>query len=106
MLRNPRAIPDKIRNYVNYDLVQLLNETMDAIGISESVLERIVARIMALPAQRFLRMKRTVSLLVTDQDGKGESSIVQGPYQSPILIQWKKAAGQRRTLNIHLVRFS
>jgi len=105
-LRNPLTIPGKTLNYAQYDLVQVLNELMDKTRMSESFLERVLAKAMALPASRFLRMKRSVSLLVTDRDGNGEGSIVQGTYQSPILIQWSKAEGQTRRLKIQLRQFS
>jgi hypothetical protein len=58
-----------------------------------------------LPAARFLRMKRSVSLLVSDQECQGRGAVVQGCYQSPILVQWHKAAGQQRTVDITLTRF-
>lgn len=105
LLRNPRAIPDKTRNYAQYDFVQVVNELMDKAGVSESIFERILAKFMALPAERFLRMKRAVSLLVSDADS-GDGSIVQGTYQSPILVQWRKAEQGARKLDIRLVEFS
>jgi thiamine phosphate synthase YjbQ (UPF0047 family) len=105
LLQNPRSILDKTRNYASYDVVRVLNELMDATGISESILERLIARFMAVPAQRFLRMKRSVSLLVSDQASNGESAIVQGTYQSPVLVQWGKAKSQARQLDIELIRF-
>jgi len=78
---------------------------LDVMGLSESLFERIVNKVLAVPAQRFLRMKRSVSLLVSDQDEDRRSSIVQGSYQSPILLQWKKAQMQTRKLRVKLVRF-
>jgi hypothetical protein len=105
-LRNPLTIPGKTLNYAQYDLVQVLNELMDKTRMSESFLEKVLAKFMALPASRFLRMKRNVSLLVTDREGNGEGSIVQGTYQSPILIQWAKAESQTRRLKIQLLQFS
>jgi hypothetical protein len=50
-------------------------------------------------------MKRSVSLLVSDRDCPGHGAVVQGCYQSPILVQWHKAAGQQRTVDITLTRF-
>ena len=107
MLRQPRAIPGKTLNYAKYDMVNALNGVMDAIGVSESIVERIVAKFMAVPAARFLRMKRTVSMLIGSGHGNDEpaGSIVHGVYQSPILVQWKKALSGARRLDIHVVRF-
>lgn len=106
LLRQPRAIPGKTLNYAKYDLVNALNELMDAAGISESIVERIVSKFLAVPAARFLRMKRSVSLLICTDPRGGEGSIVHGVYQSPILVQWRKAPTGSRRLDIHVVRFS
>ena len=105
MLSDPKAIPSKAKDYAKYDLVQVVNEFLDALGLSESLFERIINKFLAVPAARFLRMKRSVSLLVCDQDTEGKGSIIQGTYQSPILVQWKKAQAQTRQLNVTLVRF-
>jgi len=105
MLRDPRAIPVKARNYAKYDLVQVVNEFLDALGLSESLLERIINKFQAVPAARFLGVKRSLSLLVSQQGHEGRGSIVQGEYQSPILVQWKKAPAQTRRLKVAFVRF-
>ena len=105
MLRHPKAIPNKAKNYAKYDLVQVANEFIDATGLSESVVERIINKFIAYPAQRFLRMKRGISLLVSDADSSGQGEIVHGTYQSPILVQWRKAEPQHRTVNVTFVRF-
>lgn len=106
-LRNPLAIPGKTLRYASYDFVQVLNELFDQIGASDSLLERLVARALSFPANRFphfLRLKRAVSLLVTD-GGDGAGTLVQGTYQSPILVQWRKADGGRRRVVATLSRF-
>lgn len=105
MLRDPLAIPSKAKNYAKYDLVQIVNEVIDKLRLNESVVERILDKFLELPASRFLRMKRSVSLLVTDGDDGEEGLILQGKYQSPILVQWKKADGGRRRLRARFVRF-
>lgn len=102
MWQDPRAIPTKALDYAKYDFVQVINELLDALGASESLVERIVAKIMGVPASRFLRMKRSLSLLVSDRDRPGKGSIVSGPYQSPILVQWNRATGGVRRLDVTL----
>lgn len=104
LVKDPRKVLSKTRDYATYDLVRVLNEVLDATGISESRFEHLIARFMAGPAQKFLRMKRSVSLLVSDT-GDGPS-IVQGTYQSPVLVQWGPAASLSRALNIDLINFS
>lgn len=105
MLINPRAIPGKAKNYAKYDLVQIVNEFMDVMGMNESLMERVINKLIRMPASRFLRMKRGLSLPVSDRTDTGEGVIINGTYQSPILVQWRKAERQARTLNVQLVRF-
>ncbi len=105
MLLDPRAIPYKTINYAKYDFVHFFNELMDAFRVSESVVERILSTFIRVPAERFLRMKRSISLLVSDSEQPGQGRVVQGTYQSPILVQWREAAKQVRYLDITLTRF-
>jgi thiamine phosphate synthase YjbQ (UPF0047 family) len=105
LIQDPRAIPGKVINYAKYDLVQVLNETFDALGMSESLVERILDKFLAVPAARRLRMKRSVSLAVTNEESNGRSAILRGKYQSPILVQWKKAEQRARRVNVTFVRF-
>ncbi len=105
MLRDPSAIPDKAKNYAKYDLVRLVNKVVDTLGLSESLVERVIDKCLAVPAERFLRMKRSVSLLVTQDESNGEGTIEQGRYQSPILVQWRKSDPQARRLRVRLTRF-
>jgi hypothetical protein len=103
MLRDPRGIPTKTLDYAKYDLVQLFNEAMDRLGFNESALERMLSRFLALPAARFLRMKRSLSLPVSMTSGR--DGLLYGTYQSPILVQWAKAEGLQRRVRVSLVRF-
>lgn len=105
MLGDPKAIPGKALNYAKYDMVQVVNELLDVLGLSESLVERVIDKFLAFPAARFLWMKRGVSLLVSKKNSRPASSIIEGTYQSPVLVQWKKASGQTRRLNVSVVRF-
>jgi thiamine phosphate synthase YjbQ (UPF0047 family) len=105
ILGNPRAIPAKTLDYAKYDLVRVFNRLVDALGLRESMVETVLSQAIAMPAARFLRMKRSVSLLVSDRNGTGEGAIVEGTYQSPILVQWHRGTGQDRALDITLTRF-
>jgi thiamine phosphate synthase YjbQ (UPF0047 family) len=104
MLRDPRAVATKSLGYARYDVVRVINRLMDAAGLSESAFETLLSRLMALPAQRRLRFKRSLSIPVTTDDGR--SRIVTGRYQTPILIQWAAAHGQTRNLRLRLTRFT
>ena len=84
-------------------MVRALNQVLDLTGLRESLLERLFARAIAVPAGRFLRMKRSVNLRVRESDGRGV--IADGRYQSPILVQWRRADQRVRTLDATLTRF-
>jgi thiamine phosphate synthase YjbQ (UPF0047 family) len=105
MLGNPRAIPAKTLDYAKYDLVRVFNKLVDALGLRESMVESVLSRAIAMPAARFLRMKRSVSLLVSDRQAAGQGAIVEGTYQSPILVQWHRGARPARVLDVTLTRF-
>jgi thiamine phosphate synthase YjbQ (UPF0047 family) len=105
VLSNPRAVPGKVLNYAKYDLVQIVNEFVDATGLNETLLERIIDKFLAVPAERALRMKRSVSLLIASEDGDNVGSVVEGTYQSPILVQWRRSEALTRRVNVRLVRF-
>ena len=104
MLRDPGAIKEKAKDYMKYDLVHVVNEFIDSMGLSESLIERIIDKFFQVPASRFLRMKRGVSLIVSDND-TGTGRIVSGTYQSPILVQWRKTETQTRSVNVTFTRF-
>jgi len=103
MLAHPRSIPAKALDYAKYDMVRALNQALDLTGLRASLLERLFARAIAVPAGRFLRMKRAVNLRVRESDGHGV--IADGRYQSPILVQWHRADGRVRVLDATLTSF-
>lgn len=105
MLGNPRAIPAKTLDYAKYDFVRVFNRLVDALGLRESLVESVLSRAIAMPASRFLRMKRSVSLLVSDNASAGRGQIIEGTYQSPILVQWHRGQTQARVLDVTLTRF-
>ena len=106
LFADPRAIPNKTIGYAKYDLVQVFNQLVDALRLSNSIVERIISRFfVGAPARHFLRMKRSVSLPVSDRDTPGDGRVAQGRYQSPILVQWRRAERRTRVVNITLTRF-
>ena len=100
-LANPFAVPARTLDYAKYDLVRVLNKGLDAFGLRGSIIEKVMARTLAVPAARFFRMRRSVSLLVSAGDD-GAPTIVEGMYQSPILVQWQHAPRQSRVLDVTL----
>jgi thiamine phosphate synthase YjbQ (UPF0047 family) len=103
MLDDPLAIPGKTLNYARYDVVRVINSLMEAFKLNESVVERLLAKVLAVPARRFLR-SRKVSFLAAARGGEGRARLVRGTYQSPILVQWQAAEALSRTVEVSLVR--
>ena len=103
MWASPRSIPQKALDYAKYDMVRAMNQVLDVTGLRASLLERLLARALAVPAGRFLRMKRAVNLRVRESDGRGV--IADGRYQSPILVQWNRANERVRQLDATLTSF-
>ena len=80
---------------------------VDAQTIDEdSLMEKALARLIGAPARRFLRMKRSVSLLVSDREIPERGTIADGTYQSPILVQWRNAVGRQRLIDVTLTRLA
>jgi thiamine phosphate synthase YjbQ (UPF0047 family) len=104
MLRDPRAVPAKSIGYARYDMVRVINRLLDVVGLADSPFEHLLARLLAIPAERRLRFKRSLSLPIVS-DRYGRSRIVSGRFQTPILIQWAPAANQLRRLKLQLIRF-
>jgi thiamine phosphate synthase YjbQ (UPF0047 family) len=102
-IADPRSVPAKTLEYAKYDLVRVMNQVVERLGLSESLVERLLARTLAMPANRFLRMKRSVNLLVSDE-GIGKGPVVEGTYQSTILVQWHRAPRQARLVDAVLTR--
>jgi thiamine phosphate synthase YjbQ (UPF0047 family) len=102
-LANPRAVAGRALGYAKYDLVRVLNSGLDTLGLHGSFLESLLARTLAVPAGRMLRIRRSINMLVAPgQDGR--LGPVEGVYQSPILIQWQRAARPVRVLDVTLTR--
>jgi thiamine phosphate synthase YjbQ (UPF0047 family) len=98
---NPRAVPAKTLGYAKYDFVRVLNKSLDTLGLRGSIVERLLARTLAVPAARFFRMRRSVSLLVSERPD-GTHGLIEGTYQSPILVQWARAPRQTRLIDVTL----
>ena len=105
MIDDPFSIPTKTINYAKYDVPRLLNSLVDALGWDHSVLERVMAKLMSVPASRLLRSRR-VTFLAAQDEALGRPRLVRGQYQSPILVQWQPADGQSRTVEITVVGLS
>ncbi len=102
---DPRAVPAKALGYAQYDMVRAFNRLLDKLGLKASRIERLLARTLEVPASRFLRMRRSVDLLVSDTDSPGQGAVVEGTYQAPILVQWRPAPTGVRRIDVAVTRF-
>ena len=102
---DPMAVPAKALAYARYDLVRALNQLVDALGLGSSRVERLLARTFEVSASRFIRMRRSVDLPVSDASTPGHGAILQGTYQVPILVQWRAARRTTREITVTLMRF-
>jgi len=101
VMKDPRSVPAKTLGYAKYDFVRVMNTGLDTLRLRGSVVEKLLARTLAVPAARFFRMRRSVSLLVSERED-GTYGIVEGTYQSPILVQWQQAPRATRILDVTL----
>jgi thiamine phosphate synthase YjbQ (UPF0047 family) len=102
---DPRAIPAKARAYAKYDMVYALNRLVEKLGLQASFIERMLARTLEVGASRLFRMDRGIDLLVSDSRTPGKGAVVEGTYQTPILVQWRTAPETVRNVDISLTRF-
>ncbi len=106
MVADPLSIPGKTLSYVSYDVVQVLNSIMEGLRLDQSSFERLIAKVMSVPARRFLRSRR-VSFLAGGQGDSQATQMLRGTYQSPILVQWQPPAEQQeRFVDVVLVELS
>jgi thiamine phosphate synthase YjbQ (UPF0047 family) len=103
--QDPLAVPGKTLSYATFDVVRVLNSLMEALRLDQSSFERLIAKIMSVPASRFLRARRVSFLAAPDPD-RGTTRLLRGTYQSPILVQWQPADHQERKVEIVLSQLS
>ncbi|NVL92602.1 MAG: hypothetical protein HWN71_06135 [Desulfobacterales bacterium] len=104
LLQNPASIPGKTRSYATYDIIHLYNELTKNVQLRPSVVEKVLSR-LSTPISRIFRLKRHITLLVSNNADTGAGRIVQGTYQSPILLQRQMADKGVRCLEITLRNF-
>lgn len=102
---DPMAVPAKALAYARYDLVRAMNQLVDALGFGSSRVEHLLARTLEVSASRFIRMRRSVDLPVSDAATPGRGALLEGRYQVPILVQWRPASQPTRDVTVTLTRF-
>jgi thiamine phosphate synthase YjbQ (UPF0047 family) len=104
LIQNPGSIAAKTRGYAVYDLVHFYNEIMNTLRIGRPLFEKIFPYLSA-SASRVFRLKRNVKFMVSGADRSRTGHVIQGRYQSPILLQYKRPAQEFRSLEIEVWKF-
>ena len=104
LARHPATIPGKTRDYATYDLIHLYNEFLEYLPFGRSIVDRFMS-VLSTPAYRILRLKRSVSLLVSSSLESGPARIVSGKYQTPILVQHGRPQGGVCNIDVTLRTF-
>lgn len=105
LLKNPKKILSRTKEYAMYDFIHLFNEVMTSLKVNGSAVEKTLSKLISVPAERILRMRRNINLLIKKDEAEDDWRIMQGRYQSPILIQWKKSYKKTRDIHITITRF-
>ena len=105
LFHNPSKIAERTKEYAKFDLVHIINEMMDSLHLSHSMIEKMMAKALAYPAEKFLRVKRKVSFIISNNGNDRTSEIISGRYQSPILVQWKPSEKLSRSVILTITRY-
>lgn len=103
LLSNPTSIPGKTRSYFVYDLVHLYNELMEKLRLNSFLAEKVSSS-LSVPMTRIFCLKKGISLMVSRNEN-GTWRILQGKYQSPILLQYRSPKKGVRCLQITVKNF-
>lgn len=88
------------------DLARAVGRFVDAAGLGASWIEHILRLIVAVPTSRFLLTRRSIDLLVSDDQCPGRGQVFHGRYQAAVLLQWHRAARHTRAIDVRVARFS
>ena len=89
-LANPRAVPAKTLGYAKYDFVRVLNQSLDTFGLRGSIVEKCWRARWPFPP-RASSACAARSACSCPSGRTARHGIVEGTYQSPILVQWQHA---------------
>ena len=100
-LANPRAVPAKTLGYAKYDFVRVLNKGLDTLGCAGRSSRRCWrGRWRCRPRASSACAARSACWSRNATDGT--HGLIEGTYQSPILVQWQHAPRQTRILDVTL----
>ena len=80
--RPARRSPARRSNYAKYDVVRVLNSLMEALRLDQSSLERLVAKVMSVPARGSCARAGSASSPARDGD-HAAARVVRGTYSEP-----------------------
>jgi thiamine phosphate synthase YjbQ (UPF0047 family) len=92
--------PSAILSKAQEGLMPMIRTLTNALCLNHAWAEKIISTLLRWPTSSLFRKQRKISLLVS------QGKIIQGTYQSPILVQWSALREQTRSLDIVLTRFA
>ncbi|MCY4223266.1 MAG: hypothetical protein OXF06_00360 [Bacteroidetes bacterium] len=118
--KHPLSLPNKAKKVMMYELHQAIRDGLRLASRGVSAVEHIAERLgMQLPLlehavdliatpleNRWMNLGNSMRFLINAEDNEETGRIVTGTYQSPILIQWRRAESDIRHLKVRLLKFS
>ena len=119
VMRAPGTLPRKARRFLAYEIPTLLREALtgasrkvsaiermiESLGLQLHFLEEVVDKLAAPQEANWMNLGAAIRLMINGSDEDDTGRLVLGPYQSPILIQWRRAERPVRTVRLRLWRY-
>jgi len=98
-----RPVPNTAENAVAHGHTEMAEDAEHALGVDETPVASI-NEALSTETRHPLRLKRSMSLLVTAENAGRRGTVELGRYQSPLLVQWRTTDAQIRRLHLRLTR--
>lgn len=105
LAKDPGALFNKGLDYARHDAFKLIGRVEAMLGRGGSLALRVAERFLGPAAGRILRVRPSISFPACPELATGDLPLVQGRYQSPLLVQWRAPRSGRRMVHVKLVRF-
>jgi hypothetical protein len=96
---------EKQVEHLKYNSAGFLSQDFGRCRSSKLLPEMNFSGMNMFPAYRIPGMKRSITLLVSDQQVPGRGVIVDGAFQYPIMMQWANGSSSPRKIEVLLTRF-
>ena len=120
LVRDPFSIPSKAKKFLTNEFKKIAPEVLNTasrnmsrleyvverLGFHLQFLENIIDRLAAPSEARWMNLGRNINLLINAENEYQNGSVKLGPFQNPILIQWRRPDSKVRRLRLRLLRFN